>query len=114
MSISGAVGGTLIAAAPLVVGAGTTLADIAAAVQAALRSVADGDLTETAVVQADGSIRVTSDGTHAITNLQISVPGNTLANNAFRFPVAIVSGSRNGGLGRHFCARPWRRIRWSR
>jgi flagellar hook protein FlgE len=96
MSISGAVGGTLIAAAPLVVGAGTTLADIAAAVQAALRSVADGDLTETAVVQADGSIRVTSDGTHAITNLQISVPGNTLANNAFRFPVAIVSGAGTG------------------
>lgn len=96
MSISGAVGGTLMAVAPLVVGAGTTLADIAAAIQVALRSVADGDLTETATVQADGSILVTSDGTNAITNLQISVPGNTLANNAFRFPVAIVGG---GGTG---------------
>ena len=96
LSISGSVGGTLIAAAPLVVGAGTTLADIATALQAALRSVADGDLTETAAVQADGSIKVTSDGTHAITNLQISVPGNTLANNAFRFPVAIAS---NGATG---------------
>ena len=99
MSISGAVGGTLIAAAPIVVGAATTLADIAAAIQAALRGVADADLTETAVVQADGSIRVTSDGTHAITNLQISVPGKTLANNAFRFPVAIVGGAGTGDSG---------------
>ena len=96
LSITGSVGGTLIAAAPLVVGAGTTLANIAAAIQAALRGVADGDLTETAAVQADGSIKVTSDTTHAIANLQISVPGNTLANNAFRFPVAI---SAAGGTG---------------
>jgi flagellar hook protein FlgE len=96
ISISGSVGGTLIAAAPLVVGAGTTLGDIASALQAALRGVADGDLTETAVVQADGSIRVTSDGSNAITNLQISIPGNTLANNAFQFPVAIVGGGATG------------------
>lgn len=96
LSITGAVGGTLIAAAPLVVNAGTTLTNIAAAIQAALRSVADGDLTETATVQADGSIRVTSDGSNAITNLQISVPGNTLANNAFRFPVSVAGGGITG------------------
>ncbi|MBK8575172.1 MAG: flagellar hook-basal body complex protein [Elusimicrobia bacterium] len=99
LSITGSVGGVLIAGAPLVIGAGTTLANIAAAVQAALRTVADGALTETAVVQADGSIRVTSDAANAITNLQISVPGNTLANNAFRFPVAIAGGGLTGDTG---------------
>jgi flagellar hook protein FlgE len=96
ISISGSVGGTLIAAAPIVVNAGTTLTNIAAAIQAALRSVADGDLTETATVQADGSIRVTSDGSNAITNLQLSVPGNTLANNAFQFPLSIAGGGLTG------------------
>jgi flagellar hook protein FlgE len=96
LSISGSVGGVLMAAAPIVVNAGTTLTSIAAAIQAALRGVADGDLTETAVVQADGSIRVTSDGANAITNLQISVPGNTLANNAFQFPLSIAGGGVTG------------------
>ncbi|MBK8872025.1 MAG: flagellar hook-basal body complex protein [Elusimicrobia bacterium] len=96
VSISGSVGGTLMAAAPIVVNAGTTLANIAAAIQAALRGVADGDLTETATVQADGSIRVTSDAANAITNLQLSVPGNTLANNAFQFPLSIAGGGATG------------------
>jgi hypothetical protein len=61
-------------------------------IQAALRGVADGDLTETAVVQADGSIRVTSDGANAITNLQISVPGNTWRITRFNFPCPLRAG----------------------
>lgn len=92
ISITGSVGGTAIAGASLTINPGTTLNDIAAAVQAALRSVPDGDLTETAVVQADGSILVTSDGGNAITNLQLTYPPNAVFNTAFRFPVSIAAG----------------------
>lgn len=92
IQITGRVGGTSIAGATLTVNGATTLADIAAAVQAALRSVADGDATENAVVTADGAIRVTSDGANDIDNLQLSVSGNTIVNGAFSFPSSIAGG----------------------
>ncbi|MBL0350122.1 MAG: flagellar hook-basal body complex protein [Elusimicrobia bacterium] len=96
IAISGSVGGTLIAGATLTVNAGTTLTDVANALQAALRSVPDGDLTETVAVQSDGSLRVTSDGTNNVANLQMTVAGNTLFNNALRFPVNIAGGGLTG------------------
>jgi flagellar hook protein FlgE len=96
ISISGSVGGTLIGGATLNVNAGTSLTDLANALQAALRSVPDGDLTETVTVQSDGSLRVTSDGSNNIANLQMTVAGNTLFNNALRFPSSIAGGGSTG------------------
>lgn len=92
IQITGDVGATGITGQSLTVTATTTLADIAAALQSGLRSVADGTLTETATVQPDGSIRVTSDATHAITNLQLSISGNTAFNTAFTYASPIAAG----------------------
>jgi hypothetical protein len=73
INVTGNVGGSAIAGQSITVTASTTLQDIATAVQTALRSVADGALTETATIQADGSIRVATDGAHAVTGLQLLV-----------------------------------------
>jgi len=97
INITGTVGGTAISGASLFVGAGTTLSDIAAALQVALRGVADGDATETVTVQPNGSLRVTSDGSHAIASLQMSAAGRTVFNNAFRFPLSIPGAGATGG-----------------
>ncbi len=92
ISFTGSVGGTAMSGQSLTVTSSTTLDDIENALQAALRSVADGTLTETAVIQADGSIQVTSDATHAITNLQLSISGNSLFNTAFTYSTPIAAG----------------------
>lgn len=96
ISISGDVGGSAIGALSLTVTASTTLDDIAAFTQAALRTIADGDLTETAAVQADGSIQITSDGSNAINNLQLTITGKTNFINAFDFPAAVAGGGATG------------------
>lgn len=92
IDISGAVGGVDMAGQTLTITATTDLDDIATAIQTALRSVADGDLTETASVQPDGSIRVTSDSGNDITDLQLTVSGKTFFNTAFDFADTISGG----------------------
>lgn len=92
ITISGSVGGVAMAGQTLTVTSTTDLDDIATAIQTALRSVADGDLTETAAVQGDGSIRVTSDGANAITNLALSISGKTDFNTAFTYATNIAGG----------------------
>ncbi len=92
IDFTGSVGGVAMSGQSLTVTTSTTLDDIENALQAALRSVADGDLTETAVIQPDGSIQVTSDGANAITNLQLSISGNTTFNTAFTYSTSIAAG----------------------
>ncbi len=95
ITVAGSVGGTAFSA-NWAVSSTSTLGDIVTFIQNTLRGVADADLTETAVLQADGSIRVTSDATHAITNLTATIAGNTTFNTAFTWPVNIAAG---GGTG---------------
>lgn len=93
ITISGSVGGTAMAGQTLTVTATTTLADIATALQTGLRTVADGTLTETAAVQADGSILVSADATHSITGLTLSISGKTNFNTAMTFTTPIAGGA---------------------
>lgn len=92
ITIAGSVGGTAISGQTLTVTSTTTLANIATAIQTALRSVADGTLTETAAVQGDGSILVSADASNAITNLTLTASGRTDFNNAFTFSTSIAAG----------------------
>ncbi len=96
ITIAGSVGGVAMAGQTLTVSSTTSLTNIASAIQTALRSVADGALTETAVVQANGSIRVTSDAANAITNLTLSISGKSTFNTAFTYPTTIAGGGATG------------------
>ncbi|MFN0118794.1 MAG: flagellar hook-basal body complex protein [Elusimicrobiota bacterium] len=96
INITGNVGGTAITGQTLTVTALTSVDDIAAALQAALQSVPDGDASETATVQADGSIQVVSDGSNDITALRMGISGNSVLNGAFAFPSTIVGGGSTG------------------
>ncbi len=93
ITIGGNLGGAF--STTLTVSATTTLADIATAVQTALRAAAGASGTETAAVQGDGTIRVTS-GATAITGLTLSIPSKTTFNTAFTFTTPITAG---GGTG---------------
>jgi flagellar hook protein FlgE len=93
LNITGSVGGTTIVGQSITITPTSTLQDIATAIQTALRSVADGALTETATVQADGSIRVATDGANDITNLHLSVAGNMVLNNALQYDTTILAGT---------------------
>ncbi len=73
----------------------STLANLATAVQTALRAATGSSANETAAVQADGSIKVTS-GTSAITGLTLSVTDKDVFNTAFTYPTPITAG---GGTG---------------
>lgn len=66
----------------------TTLTDIAASLQVAIR--ANGAGTETVTVRADGSLRVTAGATQ-IDSLTMSITDNTAFNDAFTFPTTIAA-----------------------
>ncbi len=92
ITIAGSVGATAFSTT-LAVSSTTTLTNIAAAMQVALRAA--GNNTEVAAVQGDGSIRVTS-GAGAITNLQLSISGKTDFNTAFTYAASIAGGGATG------------------
>lgn len=73
----------------LTVTSSTTLGDIATALQSALQAAGNG--SETASVQLDGSIKVTS-GATAITNLSVNVAGKPDIATAFNFSSSIAGG----------------------
>lgn len=79
------------------VDANSTLQDLADYVQTRLRVAGAG--TETAAVQADGSILVTA-GATAITSLTLSITGNSAFNTVFTYstPIAISGTGDSGAL----------------
>lgn len=90
ITIAGSVGATAVSTTYTVTST-STLADLASALQTALRAVADGDTTETATVTS-GKIRVATDATNAITNLTLSISGNSTFNTAFTYSTTIAAG----------------------
>jgi len=93
ITASGTVGATAVSSSLTVTGS-TTISDIASFLQSSVRTA--GDNTETAAVQGDGSIKVTS-GVSGISNLQLNISGNTTFNTALTFPASITGAGGTGG-----------------
>ena len=87
ITISGSVGGVPFTRGVTVTGA-TTLALLASEIQTAI-----GTAGVTAAVQPDGSIQVNNASGVAVTNLQLSIAGNSVFGNAFVYPSTIAAGA---------------------